>query len=79
MVETSNGSKELEQQNGSGGEMKCSMCGKFFNRSDTTTPPFCSKRCQQIDLGHWLNESYGLPTETGESEFAGEEETDDDD
>ncbi len=25
--------------------------------------PFCSRRCQQIDLGMWLNESYGLPHE----------------
>lgn len=25
--------------------------------------PFCSKRCQQIDLGMWLNESYGFPYE----------------
>ncbi len=28
--------------------------------------PFCSKRCQHIDLGMWLNESYRLPCE-GES------------
>jgi endogenous inhibitor of DNA gyrase (YacG/DUF329 family) len=25
--------------------------------------PFCSKRCQQIDLGMWLTESYGFPYE----------------
>ena len=25
--------------------------------------PFCSKRCQQVDLGMWLNESYGFPCE----------------
>ena len=25
--------------------------------------PFCSKRCQEIDLGMWLNESYGIPFE----------------
>lgn len=25
--------------------------------------PFCSERCQKIDLGRWLNEGYGLPIE----------------
>ena len=25
--------------------------------------PFCSKRCQTIDLGRWLNESYRVPTD----------------
>jgi len=48
----------------------CSQCGKAFLRSETTCMPFCSKRCQQIDLGNWLNESYGLPIEGNEnSEF----------
>ncbi len=23
--------------------------------------PFCSRRCAQIDLGHWLNEEYAVP------------------
>lgn len=25
--------------------------------------PFCGRRCQQIDLGRWLNEDYGVPLE----------------
>lgn len=25
--------------------------------------PFCSKRCQLIDLGRWMNEEIGLPHE----------------
>jgi len=25
--------------------------------------PFCSGRCADIDLGHWLNESYRVPAE----------------
>ncbi len=29
--------------------------------------PFCSKTCADIDLGHWLSESYSLPVE-GEDE-----------
>ncbi len=25
--------------------------------------PFCSKRCQDMDLGHWLRGAYRVPTE----------------
>ena len=36
----------------------CPNCGK------TTLykyRPFCSRRCTEIDLGHWLNEDYRVP------------------
>ena len=26
--------------------------------------PFCSLRCQQLDLGRWFTESYRVPVET---------------
>jgi len=42
---------------------KCPECNK------PTTPefrPFCSKRCADVDLGKWFNESYQLP---GDSEI----------
>ena len=42
---------------------RCSYCGNSFKRSETKNMPFCSRRCQQIDLGMWLNESYGFPHE----------------
>lgn len=42
---------------------RCSYCGNSFKRSESKNMPFCSRRCQQIDLGMWLNESYGLPHE----------------
>lgn len=42
---------------------RCSYCGESFKRSETKNMPFCSRRCQQIDLGMWLNESYGMPHE----------------
>lgn len=42
---------------------RCSFCGKSFLRETTTVFPFCSQRCQQIDLGQWLNEEHGLPIE----------------
>jgi len=35
--------------------------------------PFCSKRCADIDLGRWLNESYAIPARP-ELEEEGEEE-----
>ncbi len=42
---------------------QCGQCGKRFRRETTTVFPFCSRRCQLIDLGHWLNEEHGLPIE----------------
>jgi endogenous inhibitor of DNA gyrase (YacG/DUF329 family) len=46
--------------------MVCPTCGRKFQRNQTTTPPFCSERCQLIDLGRWLGEEIGLPYEGGE-------------
>ena len=43
---------------------KCPTCGKPFELDATSTPPFCSPRCRQIDLGRWLDERYGLPVES---------------
>ena len=42
--------------------------------------PFCSKRCQDVDLGRWLRGSYRIPTEDapGEDE-PGAAESDEDD
>ncbi len=37
--------------------------------------PFCSDRCRLIDLGHWLDEQYGLAHQPDEeAEDAGTEE-----
>lgn len=50
--------------------MKCPICGK------PTAPehePFCSRRCADIDLGNWLNDSYKLPAPL-EEEDEGEAE-----
>lgn len=41
--------------------MRCPVCKKQFEKSDSETVPFCSDRCRTIDLGRWLGESYGLP------------------
>lgn len=37
---------------------KCPICGR---RQETEFRPFCSKRCADIDLGRWFNESYVVP------------------
>ena len=41
--------------------------------SKDSTPeyrPFCSRRCADIDLGRWLNESYRVPVEDHEQDDA---------
>ena len=43
--------------------MRCAYCGKKFEKEASPILPFCSKRCHQIDLGMWLNESHGMPYE----------------
>ncbi len=36
----------------------CPICGK---PSEKEQFPFCSPRCQRIDLGRWLGEAYRVP------------------
>lgn len=48
---------------------KCPNCGK---PAETATRPFCSLRCQQLDLGRWLKGSYVIPGVDGDA--AGEED-----
>ena len=45
--------------------MPCPICAKA---SDPTYRPFCSRRCANIDLGRWLNESYVLPAPASDDE-----------
>ncbi len=40
--------------------------------------PFCSRRCQDLDLGRWLRGSYRIPTEEGPGDAVAEEDDDDD-
>jgi len=55
--------------------MVCSTCGRRFLRDETPVPPFCSERCQLVDLGRWLNEDIGVPFE-GDAEDVPVEERD---
>jgi len=56
--------------------MKCPICKAELPPDGGQHRPFCSKRCQLIDLGNWLGERYTVPgedapTETGGSADAG--------
>ena len=41
----------------------CPLCQKT---SQHLWRPFCSQRCQQIDLGRWLSGTYCVPSEETE-------------
>lgn len=51
---------------------RCPTCRK---PAEAKWRPFCSKRCADIDLGRWLNESYSIPSQE-ESEQDGIPEED---
>lgn len=38
--------------------VKCPNCE---HKSSRDTYPFCSKRCQDVDLNRWFSESYAIP------------------
>ncbi|MBX3159350.1 MAG: DNA gyrase inhibitor YacG [Deltaproteobacteria bacterium] len=49
--------------------MTCSICGTpVVKRAGDKAFPFCSHRCQLIDLGRWLGEEYRIPVEHGDGE-----------
>jgi endogenous inhibitor of DNA gyrase (YacG/DUF329 family) len=53
--------------------MSCPVCGKPVVAAYR---PFCSRRCADVDLGRWLNESYRIPAESeGEAEDMPGDET----
>ena len=37
---------------------KCPICGA---PADLKLRPFCSPRCSDIDLGHWIQGKYAIP------------------
>jgi endogenous inhibitor of DNA gyrase (YacG/DUF329 family) len=41
-------------------KIKCPICKKSAERKWL---PFCSKRCADADLGHWLADDYAIPGE----------------
>jgi len=62
--------------------MKCPICGKPVEMSDSEMP-FCSERCRLLDLGNWASEKYVIssPIESSDassdtSRDAGEDDED---
>lgn len=48
-------------------EVPCPICKKTVVWSEQSPfRPFCSKRCQLIDLGEWANEEKAIPCETAD-------------
>jgi hypothetical protein len=48
---------------------QCPICGKEAQaRGENLSFPFCSSRCKQVDLGHWLDEKYRMPTEESQTD-----------
>lgn len=43
----------------------CPQCRKSASWQDNPHRPFCSERCRLVDLGHWADENYRIPVETG--------------
>ena len=45
--------------------VSCPRCGlSALFAAENPWRPFCSERCQQIDLGNWASERYRLPEES---------------
>ena len=48
----------------------CPICNRSLLIEKNNCIPFCSLRCQNIDLGNWLSDSYRIPVlSTDEDEF----------
>jgi hypothetical protein len=52
--------------------VKCPGCGKAVIWNETSPyRPFCSKRCQLIDLGEWAAEEKRIPSNSDLSDSDG--------
>lgn len=53
----------------------CPICHQPLAQADGTVPdtlPFCSKRCQQVDLYRWFSDKYAIVENLGPDELAQE-------
>ncbi len=41
----------------------CPTCKTMSKKDGNKVFPFCSERCQLVDLGRWLDEEYRVPDE----------------
>jgi endogenous inhibitor of DNA gyrase (YacG/DUF329 family) len=56
-------------------EFTCSFCKIKFSRTENPRYfPFCSKRCQTLDLGAWVSEKYRVESKEPVSQETEDEE-----
>lgn len=56
----------------------CPTCKKTTEySSENKHRPFCSKRCQEIDLGAWASEEYKVASPNGSLELTPEDDEED--
>ena len=53
----------------------CPICGKPSTQAHS---PFCSARCQDIDLNRWLSDAYRFPTKEEPEQIPNKDPDDDD-
>ena len=53
-------------------KIRCPQCEFEFNYYNSDYRPFCSEKCKMIDLGHWFQESYTVPSKPTSEEEAQE-------
>jgi endogenous inhibitor of DNA gyrase (YacG/DUF329 family) len=52
---------------------RCPVCSSRVDLAKTPTAPFCSERCQTVDLARWLDEAYAVPEPIREEDEDGGE------
>ena len=55
---------------------KCPTCNRQVEWQDNPFRPFCSERCQLLDLGKWVSEEYRVPGKAVPAEHSGEDDED---
>ena len=57
-------------------QVPCPTCGKLATFFEEPIGPFCSMRCQMVDLGKWLGEEYRISEPLRPDHFSDENEDD---
>jgi uncharacterized protein len=55
-------------------KVKCPTCRKETPWENNPHRPFCSDRCQLIDLGAWAQERYRIPGKDSDVNFGDEDD-----
>lgn len=56
--------------------VKCPICHREAAWENNPHRPFCSERCQLIDLGAWTEGRYRIPSDAIEDDLVDNEEDD---